>query len=79
MRLRTKYCIITKYDECDTVWSIILINIMPGFYNEGRQVCHVSCLCKDTNMGWCDDLVRVSIIVQKKFILTQTHITIDEP
>jgi hypothetical protein len=53
----------------------------PVFYNEGRQVCHavLSCLCKDNNKGSCDDLVRISIMVQKIFILTQSHITIDEP
>ena len=54
---------------------------MPGFYNEGRQVCHavLSCSCKE-NKGPVDDLVRISIIVHKNFILSQSHITIiDEP
>ena len=47
-------------------------------FNEGRQLCHavLPCLCK--YKGCCDDKVRRSI-VQKKFTLTQSHITIDEP
>ena len=80
MRLRTKYCIITKYDECDDLVLSIVLNIKSGFYNEGRQVWHavLSCLCKD-NKGSCDDLVRINVIVQKNCILTQSHITIDAP
>ena len=77
MRLRMKYClIITKYDECGIVLSITL--------NHARffimKVCtfDLSCLCKD-NKGSCDDLVRISIIVQTYVILTQSHITVDEP
>ena len=44
MRLRMKYCIITKYDECDIVLSIVLNIIMPGFIMKVGKFVMPSCL-----------------------------------